>query len=410
MGFPIGISGPSSAPTRRPRSGPRSPRPRVWAPGSATRPRSTCAPADPAQLTWTTGDQAEMRIERVEEPSVFGFTWHPAWPVRRRSAPHLRRVHRRTGRRGHPADDGRVRLRPAVAGRPPAGLRGQHPGLGPRAGRAGRLPRAADRQRRRPACHNPQQQEKTVMKDENAPSQPTTVDRPPSRPSSTGCGSGRRHTPGKATRSPRPAAGCPWSRSTPTSSSSDRTARSPCSTRSKDAGSSSPTTSCGTPATPQPSSAKAARGATPRSRSCPTCIRATSPTPSSARVPTRKAPLPRLHGLEHAVVLGGALARRAPRRTPDRHDAPRLLPPGRRPRLRDLLDDLPRRRGDGLQLRADGPHRLRAPGAVGGLAPRLAPGGRSTAPTRGSTDAPLPSGRGSKQDAPTTSPSGPDRR
>ena len=34
-------------------------------------------PGGSAQLTWTTGDQAEMRIERVEEPSVFGFTWHP---------------------------------------------------------------------------------------------------------------------------------------------------------------------------------------------------------------------------------------------------------------------------------------------------------------------------------------------
>jgi hypothetical protein len=42
------------------------------------------------------------------------------------------------------------------------------------------------------------------------------------------------------------------------------------------------------------------------------------------------------------------------------------------PGLRDLLDDLPRRRGDGLQLRTHGPHRLRTPGAVGGLAPRLA--------------------------------------
>ncbi|MEV8512228.1 SRPBCC domain-containing protein [Dactylosporangium sp. NPDC051484] len=28
-----------------------------------------------AQLTWDSGDKASMRIERVEEPSVFGFTW-----------------------------------------------------------------------------------------------------------------------------------------------------------------------------------------------------------------------------------------------------------------------------------------------------------------------------------------------
>src|SRR5215470_10852821 len=28
-----------------------------------------------ARLSWTTGDKADLRIERVEEPSVFGFTW-----------------------------------------------------------------------------------------------------------------------------------------------------------------------------------------------------------------------------------------------------------------------------------------------------------------------------------------------
>ena len=44
----------------------------------------------------------------------------------------------------------------------------------------------------------------------------------------------------------------------------------------------------------------------------------------------------------------------------------------RRPRLRDLLDDTPRRRDHGLQLRAHGPHRVRTSGAVGRLAPRLA--------------------------------------
>jgi uncharacterized protein YndB with AHSA1/START domain len=27
-------------------------------------------------MTWTSGDKADMRIERVEEPRVFGFTWH----------------------------------------------------------------------------------------------------------------------------------------------------------------------------------------------------------------------------------------------------------------------------------------------------------------------------------------------
>jgi Bacterial protein of unknown function (DUF899) len=76
--------------------------------------------------------------------------------------------------------------------------------------------------------------------------------------------------------------------------------------------------------------------------------------------------------LGHAVVLGTRLRRRAPRRAPHRLDAPRVLPTGRRPRLRNLLDDHPRRRGNGLQLRTHGPHRVRTPGNVGGLAPRLA--------------------------------------
>ena len=39
-----------------------------------------------------------------------------------------------------------------------------------------------------------------------------------------------------------------------------------------------------------------------------------------------------------------------------------------------LLDQTPRRRGDGLQLRAHGPDRVRTPGELGGLTPRLAPG------------------------------------
>jgi DNA-binding transcriptional ArsR family regulator len=70
---------------------------------------------------------------------------------------------------------------------------------------------------------------RTVMKDEsanlggrttgatNAPGLPAAVDRATFRPNWTGCGSGRRRTPGKATRSPRPGGACPWSRSTPAS-------------------------------------------------------------------------------------------------------------------------------------------------------------------------------------------------
>jgi uncharacterized protein YndB with AHSA1/START domain len=33
-------------------------------------------PGGSAQMTWTSGDKADMRIERVEESRVFGFTWH----------------------------------------------------------------------------------------------------------------------------------------------------------------------------------------------------------------------------------------------------------------------------------------------------------------------------------------------
>jgi uncharacterized protein YndB with AHSA1/START domain len=33
-------------------------------------------PGGAAQLTWKSGDRADMRVERVEEPRVFGFTWH----------------------------------------------------------------------------------------------------------------------------------------------------------------------------------------------------------------------------------------------------------------------------------------------------------------------------------------------
>jgi len=29
-----------------------------------------------ARMSWTGGNTASMRIERLEEPSVFGFTWH----------------------------------------------------------------------------------------------------------------------------------------------------------------------------------------------------------------------------------------------------------------------------------------------------------------------------------------------
>lgn len=33
-------------------------------------------PGGPAKLTWDSGDSADLRVERVEEPKVFAFTWH----------------------------------------------------------------------------------------------------------------------------------------------------------------------------------------------------------------------------------------------------------------------------------------------------------------------------------------------
>jgi uncharacterized protein YndB with AHSA1/START domain len=33
-------------------------------------------PGGPASMTWDHGHHADMRVERVEEPVVFGFTWH----------------------------------------------------------------------------------------------------------------------------------------------------------------------------------------------------------------------------------------------------------------------------------------------------------------------------------------------
>jgi uncharacterized protein YndB with AHSA1/START domain len=33
-------------------------------------------PGGAAQMRWTGGHAVDMRVERVEEPAVFGFTWH----------------------------------------------------------------------------------------------------------------------------------------------------------------------------------------------------------------------------------------------------------------------------------------------------------------------------------------------
>ena len=33
-------------------------------------------PGGTARIVWSSGEKAELRIERVEEPTVFGFSWH----------------------------------------------------------------------------------------------------------------------------------------------------------------------------------------------------------------------------------------------------------------------------------------------------------------------------------------------
>jgi uncharacterized protein YndB with AHSA1/START domain len=33
-------------------------------------------PGGSAEMTWTGGHTVDMRVERVEEPTAFGFTWH----------------------------------------------------------------------------------------------------------------------------------------------------------------------------------------------------------------------------------------------------------------------------------------------------------------------------------------------
>ena len=79
-------------------------------------------PGGSARMRWTGGSTVEMRVERVEEPTVFGFTWHDLRAARGRSAPDLCRVHARAGRCGHAADGGRDRFRPAAGGRLPQGV------------------------------------------------------------------------------------------------------------------------------------------------------------------------------------------------------------------------------------------------------------------------------------------------
>ena len=118
---------------------------------------------------------------------------------------------------------------------------------------------------------------------------------------------------------------------------------------------------------PPRSSAKAAPSPRPTSASCPICTRGTWATQPFVRGRTRRA---RAIATSWAGRFPGTRCRgvRRPvgRRPALRH--PRLLSPGRRPGLRDLLDHRPRQRGDGAVVRAAGPDGLRPAGALGGLA------------------------------------------
>ena len=156
--------------------------------------------------------------------------------------------------------------------------------------------------------------------------QPTAAGRCPrpptgpfSRPSWTACGFGRGAHPGRATRSPPPGGACPWSRWTPAPRSSGRRAGHP---------------------------ARGVRGAPTAHR----LLLHVAPRPSPGRAvrrvhvvatqvaelsylhsrditfavfcqgPSRGGlPLPRVHGLGDALVLGGGFPRHAPRRAPHRH-------------------------------------------------------------------------------------------
>ena len=187
--------------------------------------------------------------------------------------------------------------------------------------------------------------------------------RPPLRPSSTGrrfrlgwmpYASERRHTPGRATRSPPRGAGCRWWRSTAPRATSARAGRS----------------SAGRLRGPQaahrvllhvvrrPARRRAVRGLHVLSAPGPRAVLS-----AFARRHLRDAlpgplrgerALPRLHGLGYAVVLSRRLARHVADRALDRQIPPGVLPARRRAGVRGLLDEWSRRRGDGQQLRADG--------------------------------------------------------
>ena len=221
----------------------------------------------------------------------------------------------------------------------------------------------------------------------------------------TSCGSARRRTPARATRSPRPAGGCRWSRWTPATAL---------------IGPHGPVTLLDAfegrrsyrlllHVAPRPPRGRAVRGlhlvhhARSRelsylhSRDITFAVFCQGPFDESSRYRE-------FMGWDMPWYSARGVPRHAPRRTHGRHDAPRVLPPRRRPRLRDLLDHRPRRRGDGQQLRAawtSPSTAARRRGRTRRTAGRRAE--QSDGSNSASTDAPSPSGRASPPAAPTTS-------
>jgi uncharacterized protein YndB with AHSA1/START domain len=86
-------------------------------------------PGGAAEMTWTSGDKANMRIERVEEPTVFGFTWGinglPDDDPRRTYVEFVG-----AGRHRHPVDGRRIRLRATAGGQLRQRIQRQHRRLG----------------------------------------------------------------------------------------------------------------------------------------------------------------------------------------------------------------------------------------------------------------------------------------
>ena len=85
-------------------------------------------PGGSAWMKFDSGHKVDMRVERVEEPTVFGFTWQIE--TLREDDPRRTYVTFTLEPDGAgTADGGRDRLRPAAGRRPPQDLRLSHRGM-----------------------------------------------------------------------------------------------------------------------------------------------------------------------------------------------------------------------------------------------------------------------------------------